>query len=67
MKRQLLAVSHAHAIADTRGLQAALDGKASVAYTVPAGGIMPSDHAAQSHDSPNHEPPYYALAFIMKT
>lgn len=23
-------------------------------------------HAAQSHDTPNHEPPYYALAFIQK-
>lgn len=23
--------------------------------------------AARSHDSPNHEPPYYAIAFIMKS
>ena len=28
---------------------------------------QPNDHAAQSHDSPNSEPPYYALCFIQKS
>jgi hypothetical protein len=28
---------------------------------------QPSQHAAQTHDAPNHEPAFYALAFIQKT
>jgi len=28
---------------------------------------QPSDHAAQSHQAANSEPPYYAVAYIMKT
>jgi len=28
---------------------------------------QPSDHAAMTHDTPNSEPPYYKLIFIMKT
>lgn len=28
---------------------------------------QPTQHAAQSHSSQNHEPPYYAVAFIMKS
>ena len=35
--------------------------------TLSHGVTQPNNHAAQSHNSPNHEPPFYALAFIMKT
>ncbi len=27
---------------------------------------QPGDHPVQSHDTVNHEPAYYALAFVMK-
>lgn len=38
---------------------------ASITHAVTHGD--PSQHAAQSHDTPNHEPPYYSVAYIMKT
>ena len=28
---------------------------------------QPDQHSAQGHDSPNSEPPYYTVAYIMKT
>lgn len=35
---------------------------AALAHTV----TQPGDHSAQSHDTVNHEPEYYAVAYIMK-
>lgn len=41
---------------------------AANSHTHPAPSFtQPSQHAAQSHDSPNHEPPYKTCIWIMKT
>lgn len=40
---------------------------ASDVHTHPAPSFtQPDPHAAQGHDTPNSEPPYYTIAFIMK-
>lgn len=41
---------------------------AAQTHTHPAPSFtQPAQHAAQSHDSPNHEPPYKTCIWIMKT
>lgn len=41
---------------------------AANSHTHPAPSFtQPSQHAAQGHDSPNHEPPYRTVIWIMKT